>query len=243
MAPSRCFLAVLLLGVPAFGSAPAPREDKPPAPLVAALKKATLGEWCELGQQKSLPLEAQRWFELADGSLAVLVQVPDYLCVHSNTAIPVVVSPKGVWKWGKPLAGKLRHVSRTADGTIWAVAEWQIEDTYPTLLRTTNGLDFREVELPPARTSAGRGETVERLCVRPEDKVLEVWLEKDAAPAQVWALSAERWQLKQPGRETSCLTKRDQPEGAWGRDDSAPDRVVFRKGDKAIAIPRRLTWP
>jgi hypothetical protein len=245
MAPrSRSFLAVLLLGLPAATTAASPREDKPPEPLIAALKKATLGEWCQLADQKSLPLEVQQWFELPDGSLALVVQVPDYLCEHTNTAVPVVVSPKGDWKWGKPLAGKLRHVTRAAGGNFWAVAEWQIEDPYPKLLRTLDGLEWAEVELPAARSSAGRGETVDCLVVRPKPEALDVWFEKDTEPAQAWSLPlAAGGQWRQAQRSPECPAQAGSSAGAWSRNDSAEDRFVFKKGAKAVAIPKALTWP
>ncbi len=247
-------LALLLLSLaaePAPADAPAEPPSPPsqelarkarpaPANLLRFLRQKTLGEWCDR-ERWTTPgtLEVSATHELKDGGLLLFVQVPNYLCSSSNSAVPVMVSKKGKWTWGAPVNGHVRVVATSPDGTLWATSEWQIEGTYPMVLRSRDGLSWRELDLPTDRATTAPEEKIHRVCFAAD--VPEIVLEKEDPPTiEAWRLApadAGLW-AKISGPEKVCSTV---PQGAraW-RPDETEDRFLFSREGLIISLPKQL---
>lgn len=222
---------------------PIPGEKRAPAALLRYLRQHTVGAWCDPGRWRApAPLEASRALELRDGGLLVFVQVPDYLCTSTNSAVPVIVSAAGEWRWGLPLDGAVNHVARSEDGTLWATSQWQIEGIFPKLFRSRDGLAWKEVPLPEERGTTGPFETVTTLCFGVGTVVVKLHAERDEGEAvEVWGRGRADdggW-ARQEGVDQGCLPPQAAVE-RWSRDASLEDRVLFRRDGVAVSVPKVL---
>lgn len=222
-------------------------EKRAPVGLLTYLRKQTLGEWCAQGNWATpAPMEAGRFLELRGGGLLLFVQVPNYLCTSSNAAVPVVVTPKGEWKWGLPVDGLVTHLAKSEDGTLWASTQWQVEGTYPALYRSKDGVAWKEVELPKERATTGPMEELTTLCFGYQTVVVKISNADDSAPPVVEVWSRERkgeaaWSKVEKGVDSGCLPPQSATEH-WTRDASEDDRVLFLKdgGKQVFSLPKLL---
>ncbi|HEY3452127.1 MAG TPA: hypothetical protein VGK67_37635 [Myxococcales bacterium] len=223
-------------------------ERRAPVGLLNYLRKQTLGDWCAQGNWGApAPMEASRFLELRGGSLLFFVQVPNYLCSSTNSAVPVVVTSKGEWKWGAPIDGLVTHLARSEDGTLWASTQWQIEGTYPALYRSKDGIAWKEVELPKERATTGPMEEMTTLCFGYQTVVVKIANSDDSAAPAVEVWSRERkgeqaaWAKEPKGVDGGCLPPQPTAEH-WTRDAGDDDRVLFLKdaGKQVFSLPKLL---
>jgi hypothetical protein len=207
------------------------------------LRKQTVGEWCTAANWATpAALDASRFHELRDGGLVVFVQVPDYLCSGSNTAVPVVITAKGEWKWGVPISGSVVHLAKSEDGTLWASSQWQVEGTYPMLHRSRDGIAWKEVPLPKERATAGPMEELGTLCFGYQTVVVKLASGDADAPAEeVWSRErgGEAEWAKEKGVDSGCLPPLPASEH-WTRDAAEDDRVLFRRDKLLFSLPKLL---
>ncbi|MBI5546504.1 MAG: hypothetical protein HY901_21700 [Deltaproteobacteria bacterium] len=250
-------LLVLLAAEPseAGGVAPpavaAPRpaaaspEKRAPASLLRYLRQKTVSAGCDASQwTAAAPLSISQHFELSDGRLLLFVQIPDYFCKDSNSAVPVVVSAKGEPRWGLPISGAVTHLARSEDGLLWAATQWQIEGTYPMLFKSIDALAWKEVELPAQRATAGPSETLEALCLSREQLVVHL-VDPDGAARESWtrdSSGSRSWSKEDGGASaTTCAAPAPPPtSGRWRRDDSREDRFVFIGQKASLSVPKLL---
>lgn len=224
-------------------------EKHAPAGLLTSLRRQTIGEWCSQANWTSpAPMEATRFLELHDGGLLFFVQIPNYLCSSSNRAVPVVVTPKGEWKWGLPIDGLVTHLARSEDGVLWAATQWQIEGTYPALYRSKDGIAWKEVQLPQDRATSGPMEEMTTLCFGTQTLVVQIQQLDDTNPAspvaEVWSRDRRgraAWSKESKGIDAGCQPPLGTA-GRWTRDTSEEDRVLFRKdrGTQVFSLPKLL---
>lgn len=232
---ARLFLAAALTSLSAC-AAGAPAVSRPTDALLGDLRRAVLGggacsreEWREPG-----PLSAEVFLGRPDGTLLFFVQVPDYFCRSSNTALPVLVEAAGQWRWGEPLAGLFTRVLAAPDGTLVAATQWQIEGTYPALLTSRDGLTWVELALPEERATRAPDESAE-LCF--SDR-LELRLRSELeGKTQLWARALAEGDWKPI--ETPTCGEQPEPPGGWRRAQTA-EETLFRRPAREVALPRTL---
>ncbi|MHB8872502.1 MAG: hypothetical protein ACYC8T_02340 [Myxococcaceae bacterium] len=235
----------LVLPLLLAGTTPTTPVPAPPA-LLGQLRKLTTGDWCHAADWTApAPLGSARFASLEGGRLLLFLQVPDYLCSGSNTALPVVVDAGGRWRWGSPLQGEVTRLLE-GGGALWAVSQWSIEGTYPMLWRSLDGLAWTAVALPEDRSTTGPSEEVSALCLCEGELRLELTGGDDGeAPRRlklgrpVKALNAA-WVTVAAGCERCEAPAR--PEPAWRREEKkGAGPVVFRRGVVAVSVPERLS--
>jgi hypothetical protein len=239
-------LAVLLTGEPGAPDAgvakeaPSRTERLAPAALLRYLRQLTLaGPLCDAARwTEPAPLSVSRTFELKDGGLLLIVQVPDYQCTSSNGAVPVIVPAVGEWRWGAPMGGELRHLLRSDDGQWWAATQWQIEGTTPLLFTSADGLSWMEVPLPTERVTSGPAEILGSLCAShgklvvhlvDPDGPAQAAFSRDASGGGVWS--------KEEGDFTGCEALK--VPHRW-RELSSPDRLLFQGERMIVSLPKLL---
>ncbi len=224
-----------------------PGEKRAPVALLTYLRKKTLGDWCARANWSApAPLQATRFLELRGDALLLFVQVPSYLCSSSNTAVPVVFTATGEWRWGLPVDGLVTHLARAEDGTLWASTQWQIEGTYPALFSSKDGIAWKEVELPRERATAGPMEELTTLCFGYRTVVVKIDRADDTAPPAAEVCSRERkgdggWSKDPGGIDSGCLPPLPASE-RWTRDGSEEDRTLFLRGggEQVFSLPKLL---
>lgn len=196
---------------------------------------------------------SRHFFELADGRLLILIGIPDYLCA-SNSFLPVAVDDQGQWQTGAITPGEPSLMVVGPDKTLWLVAQWQIEGTFPALYRSLNGVDWQEIKLPENRNVDCCFERLDRICfhlgiirlkfasaVTGKTACWETEVSEIAGIGPVWK------QIGNPrgsDQETPCPFV-PLGQGAWIRKESGRARgIIFKKNNRhsriAVVVPSAL---
>ncbi len=109
------------------------------------------GDWGGCGDKgESIEIFSNHFFNLENNKLLLLLGISDYLC-SSNTFMPVMVDYHGKWEYGRFIDGEPTLLVKGSDNALWLNSQWQIEGTYPSLYRSTDGIQWQEVALPENR--------------------------------------------------------------------------------------------
>ena len=108
------------------------------------------GDWGCGENGDKIEIFSNHFFNLDNNKLLLLLGISEYLC-GSNTFIPVTVDYHGKWEYGRFIEGEPTLLVKGSDNALWLNSQWQIEGTYPSLYRSTDGIEWQEVTLPENR--------------------------------------------------------------------------------------------
>jgi hypothetical protein len=275
MAPLRLAQAVLawttlaaVLLRPALSSAAATGDHAAapaapaPASLLATVRRLMAESSCRLKSAVRLPLRWSNFAALDRRRLLLLLALPDYLCEHSNTVLPVLVDSGRRrdrwhyrWRLGKPMAGEVQQLSRTSDGTLLLATRWIVEGSYPMLYRSRDGLNWQPLTLPLPRPQPPFVSLLQ-LCVG--ERELRVLLGSetgDEAVAEAWTTPiaglrpgrVPGWRLLGRGVGANLTVQPCEAavpsDGGWRKSESTDGtEISYRQPGRAVVVPAVLTW-
>ena len=204
---------------------------------------------------KGRPLGSTHFMELGETSLLILLEIPDYLCDRSNTIVPLLADVRGRWILGDNLPGLPAFFGPGPDKALWLVTQWQVEGTYPSLLRSEDGLHWKELPLPAGPEPGSPFIFLSDLRFLGKDLLITLTSENgdENRPVQLYSANLREissgsaaWQeYSDDGINipAGCEPAR-RDESAWKREE-APEaqEVAFYSKDYRLVLPGRLSPP